>query len=624
MRTALTLLLLASATTVSAAEKGAGTESRAWLSESSTPVSVLPNAREPLPVQEVIEAQSLLLHDPVTGVWGIPVPRLGDPDYAPDNVNYTGKVPDSALTLPARVFLPNGLIDRTRPCILMTNGYGVDDRAPENSPKDGRLIEQMAAQDYTAIVVALRQSSSDPQSRQIGVNGYYSHYGEDGVAVINDIVRRFGCGMEKDDPKSAKVGMVGASLLGGSQWAVVAQPDYPAALKAIAPDSAGITHNSYASLWFPGGMLPGPLRITRPGRELGSIYPKHRDYDAYWAERQISSGQLRAAASRRLALLMTGGWDEYNTPGNIDSYEAFEALSGPTNKRMIISPTGHTMPAALYRPLVIDWMDRWVKGTDRKDEQPAVFLFVRGAEQWRAEKAWPIPDTQTFTLGLSSRRSRTIASRNDGSLVSGSVGNGPSARYDYEPDAGPFLRVMVSQSVQGENSLRLTGDMAREEAQVTTWTSAALSHASEITGSPVLSFWATSTTTDADFVVSLTQVSPSGESRQIVQGYLNGPRQNFARPDPVITPPVPLVPGQPRQFTIRLAPTATVVPAGYRLRLSIAGGAEIGVGNDGKPQHQPQGPGKNSQSFSVEILQSGGYPATLALPIIGTLPAFSR
>ena len=321
---------------------------------------------------------------------------------------------------------------------------------------------------------------------------------------------------------------------------------------------------------------------------------------------------------------MTGGWDEYNTPGNIDSYEAFEALSGPTNKRMIISPTGHTMPAALYRPLVIDWMDRWVKGTDRQDEQPAVLLFVRGAEQWRAEKAWPIPDTQNFRLGLSPRRSGTIASRNDGSLVSGNGGNGPSANYDYDPATGPFLRVMVSQSVQGENSLRLTGDMVPEEAQVITWTSAAFSKPAEITGNPVLSFWATSTTSDADFVVSLTQVSPDGKSQQIVQGYLNGPRQGYARPDPVIAPPVPLVPGQPRLFTIRLAPAATVVPSGYRLRLSIAGGAEIGVGNDGKPQRQPQGPGKSGQPFSVQILQSAKYQAKLALPIIGTLPAFSR
>jgi hypothetical protein len=183
---------------------------------------------------------------------------------------------------------------------------------------------------------------------------------------------------------------------------------------------------------------------------------------------------------------------------------------------------------------------------------------------------------------------------------------------------------MVSQSVQGDNSLRLTGDMSPQESQVVTWTSAAFSMPTEITGSPVLSFWATSTTTDADFVVSLTQVSPDGKSQQIVQGYLNGPRQGYARPDPVIAPPVPLVPGQPRQFTIRLTPTAMVIPAGYRLRLSIAGGAEIGVGNDGKPQRQPQGPGKNSQSFSVEILQSAGHPATLALPIIGSLPAFSH
>jgi putative CocE/NonD family hydrolase len=348
-------------------------------------------------------------------------------------------------------------------------------------------------------------------------------------------------------------------------------------------------------------MLPGPLRITRPGHELSDVYPAHRELDAYWQERQISAAQLRAVASRRLALLMTGGWDEYNTPGNLDGYEQYRALSGPTYKRMVIAPTGHTTPGWLYRPLVNAWMDQFVKGTPPAGNAPPVILYIRGAERWRAEAGWPIPDTRYVSLKL------------------GAAHSGPAV-YDYDPDRGPFLHVMISQSVAEGNTRRLISDQRQDEARVATWTTAPLQSATEITGNAVIEFWASSSIDDADFVASLSQVAPDGTSRQIVQGYLNGPREAYTRSDPASAAPQPLVPGQPRRFTLRLLPTATVVPAGTRLRLSIGGGADIGIGNDGKPQNQPQGPGKNPRAFRVSILQDGAHPAALTLPIIGTVP----
>lgn len=616
-------LILVSAPAL-AAPIAAGTAGRAWLAEEQTPVSRMVAAPTG-PAIPVADGQNGLLHDATTGVWGLPVPRLGDFDYAADNRFYTGVVPAGPLVLPARVFSPDGRIDRTRPCLLIANGYGVDDRAPENRGNDGPIFDALVPRGYTGVLVALRQASSDPPNRQIGTNGYYSHYGEDGVAIINEMVRRLGCGMVKDDPRTARIGMLGASLVGGAQWAVVARADFPAALRAIAPDVAGINLLSYSTLWFPGGMLPGPLRLTRPGREFGEIFPAHRDFDSYWRERQLSRGQLQAAASRRLALLMTGGWDEYNTPGNLESYVEFRALAGLTMKQLVISPTGHTTPAWLYRPLVAQWMDWHVRGVAPSQAPAPVQIYIQGAERWRAETAWPIPDTKTVTLTLSPCHSGTIDSRNDGSMLGkpgrcGASGN-MYAAFDFDPENGPFLHVMISQSVTKGNSRRLTDDQSPDERRVATWTSPANTTATEITGNAVLDFWAASSINDADFVASLSMVAPDGTSRQIVQGYLNGPRAAYARPDADMAPPVPLEPGVARRFSLKLLPTAMVVPAGYRLRLTLAGGADVGRGVDGEPQRQPQGPGKNPRAFSVRILQDNAHRATLSLPIIGDVPA---
>ncbi len=610
-------LLAATVNVAHAGQIGAGTENRQWLQGDATPVALLPGTTAALPVAELHEDNSGLTRDPVTGIWGIPVPRLGDPDYAPGNLGYTGVVRDAPLVLPARVYAPHGRIDRAAPCILITNGYGV------GNGDGAALLREFSAHGYTSIEVALRQASSEPQHRQIGVNGYYSHYGADGVAIINELVRRYGCGMTGGNPNTAKVGMVGASLLGGSQWAVVSRPDYPAALKAIVPDSPGIHHKTYSTLWYPGGMLPGPMRVARPGQELSANYPAHRDFDAYWNDLQLSSAQLRAAASRRLAVLFTGGWYEYNTPGNLDAYVAFNALSGPTNKRLVVAPSAHTLPDWLYRPLAIQWMARWLKDETTDAAQPPVLLYIRGADRWRAEQSWPITDATTVTLALSPKHSGTIDSRNDGSLTpAGNMINGVPAQYDYDPVAGPFLHVMVP----GGTVLRETADrdtpvynspgfirnMAGDDRKTVTWTSAALTQPMEIAGNPVLRFWASSSIDDADFVASLTDVAPDGSSALIIQGYLNGPREAYTRPDPLIAPPTPLTPGVPRQFTLRLNPTAYVVPAGHRIRIAIAGGAELAL-----DQRQAQGPGRNPRSFTVNILQTREKRPSLELPVIG-------
>jgi putative CocE/NonD family hydrolase len=424
--------------------------------------------------------------------------------------------------------------------------------------------------------------------------------------------------------------MVGASLLGGSQWAVANQSNYPAALKAIAPDSPGINYKTYSTLWYPGGMLPGAMRVGRPGQEFGNNFPAHRNYDAFWDDLQTSTNQLRSAASRGLALLLTGGWYEYNSPGNLDGYAAYTSLSGIANKRLVVAPSGHTMPNWLYRALAIDWMARWLKGERNRAEQPLVLLYIRGVDRWRAEQTWPIADAKTVTLFLSPIKSGTIASRNDGSLLAVVAGNNPPAKFSYDPVSGPFLQVMVGAVgppargggpplAQGPEALGanpphpFAANMAPGDQETVTWTSMALNTAMEITGNPVLKFWATSSIDDADFVASLTDVAPDGGAKFIIQGYLNGPREAYTRADPIIAPPTPLVPGIAREFRLRMLPTTYVVPAGHRIRIAIAGGADVAPG-----QGQAQGPGKNGSAFEVAILQSAGKVPILELPVIGT------
>jgi putative CocE/NonD family hydrolase len=54
-----------------------------------------------------------------------------------------------------------------------------------------------------------------------------------------------------------------------------------------------------------------------------------------------------------------------------------------------------------YASTVLEWMDRYMKGVPNDAEKdPAVRIFVMGANRWRTADSWPIPGTSADTLYL--------------------------------------------------------------------------------------------------------------------------------------------------------------------------------------------------------------------------------
>jgi uncharacterized protein len=154
---------------------------------------------------------------------------------------------------------------------------------------------------------------------------------------------------------------------------------------------------------------------------------------------------------------------------------------------------------------------------------------------------------------------------------------------------------------------RPVNDQLAVEKKVLTWTTTTLLVATEVTGYPHVSLWASSSTNDGDMVFSLNDVAPDGTSTQVIQGYLNVPHQAS------LSDPKPLVPDQAQKIDVDLLPTAYVFQPGHRLRLALAGAASVA---DGLPF--PQGPGPNPAAFTWTVMQDAEHPATLTLPIVGT------
>ncbi|HEY0393537.1 MAG TPA: CocE/NonD family hydrolase [Candidatus Elarobacter sp.] len=192
----------------------------------------------------------------------------------------------------------------------------------------------------------------------------------------------------------------------------------------------------------------------------------------------------------------------------------------------------------------------YLKGEDTLRDWPRVRLQVRHFDRFeeRHEDAWPIPRTRWTKLYLD-LHTRTLR---------------------HEP---------VSETA------RIAYDASRETL---TFTSPPLEEETEITGPLAARLFVSSETTDADVFVVLRAFGPDGEEvvfqgaidphTPLAQGWL---RASHRALDPALTTEYrpyhthavhePLVPTEPVQLDIELWPTSVVLPAGYRLGLTVRG-----------------------------------------------------
>ena len=470
------------------------------------------------------------------------------------------------------------------PCVLMADGYGRSSRTGQGM--EGPLLD-IATRGYAVLHLSLRGSGLSE-----GSNDLYGHYGEDGYDAVEWMARQPWC--------NGRVGMVGASLLGIAQWLTAREG--PPSLRAIVPEVA--CGDCYWQLWYPGGMLPGPGRQARqllPG--AASEYAaalEHRDDDSWWRARSVLAGDAAAIAARGVAAFIAGGLEDYITPANIRTYEQFSAPGA--HKRLFLGPYAHGWHTAFIQELQVQWLDHWLKGVaNGADTAPRVIIYVEGANRWRAEDDWPLADAHPTALHLSAQHSFTIASRNDGALTLQAPAGGAPAVLPYVPGQGPFLPALLGG--RGRPAI----DQAPDEAQALTWTSMPLPLATEVTGTPRLTFWAAASAPDADVVAQIADVAPDGSARQVTQGFLNLPHAADR------AAPRPLVPGQAQRFELETDPVAYVFQSGHRIRIALAGGAKPAPG-----QVFPQGPGQLPAPFELTVRQDGDHPSTLDLPVVGT------
>lgn len=417
---------------------------------------------------------------------------------------------------------------------------------------------------------------------------------------------------------NGRVGMLGASYLAGTQFAVAPLRDRR--LVALNPQfmSGDLWRQAYYSngafslaltfSWLAlevGGrtsdasLTPvydqGPFLRELPLLTLDEKYGvrsrsyrdmvRHYRDDAYWKSMDFR----RQLGRSRVPFLFTSGWYDYYPGEGFRNYRALLDSSAPTalkrSHRVIVGPYTHGFlggnaclgqvnfgPDALKEN---DAPNRWLlcllKGRRAADFMRApIRLFVMGVNRWRDEYEWPLRRTRFARFYLRSG-GRANSLLGDGALVTKPPTDESVDRYAYDP-ANPVPTLGGNHSVGPYNpglyEICLPGPYDQRPIErrddVLVYTSEPLSADLEITGPVVVKLYAATSARDTDFVARLTDVHPDGRSINLTEGILRARFRGGRYRNPRLVPP-----GAVQEYEIELQPTSNVFFKGHSIRLDI-------------------------------------------------------
>jgi len=289
----------------------------------------------------------------------------------------------------------------------------------------------------------------------------------------------------------------------------------------------------------------------------------------YWRERDIDYEKIEVPI-----YLGAAG----HRPG---PFNHWHELKGP--KKLIFFPPSYTdRPYYQISWEQLRWFDYWLKGIDTGImDEPAVKMFVRGADEWIMADDFPIPSTRFIPFNLHENSSLCEIEP---------WPKAASASYDDAPNNRGSLKYYSPPMVEN----------------------------TEMAGPIVLNLYASCRGGDMNFFISLWDADPDGQETRLTQGYLKASHRELDEkkskpwlPYHTHTNPQALVPEQVYDFSIALNPTANLFKPGHRIVLKISS-------SDDEPENLFQVGHEHLLSQTpntIKVYHNAEYPSHLLLPI---------
>jgi putative CocE/NonD family hydrolase len=310
-------------------------------------------------------------------------------------------------------------------------------------------------------------------------------------------------------------------------------------------------------------------------------FVKHPDYDTFWTK--ISA--LVNIPNPTIPILHIGGYyDQEDINGPQEMYQKLEKNDSLNRNFIILGPWSHGFWGApkldslgkisfgMNVNLVFNqhqkaWFDYWLKDIGDGKFSEAV-CFQTGSNTWKTYDKWPITKTGTNNLYINADYTAGFTKPDNG-----------NARITYVSDPAkpvPYRTQPIEPTYADGSRWNLwhvdDQRFAASRPDVAVFRTTALTSDLTVTGKIIAHIFASTSGTDADFVVKLIDVYPDADTQQLqMSGYqlpvamevLRGRfRKSFSNPSP-------LIPGKPEEFTIDLHNINHTFRSGHKMMIQV-------------------------------------------------------
>jgi predicted acyl esterase len=380
------------------------------------------------------------------------------------------------------------------------------------------------------------------------------------------------------------------------------------------------THSLYRDLLMPGGisnlgpaagvmlligapaLLQAGDRISDPASGLALLLGlltagleggfAHPTLDTWWQERQFRGN------ANDIPTLVIDGFFDVESRGAFEGYQELRS----TGAHLLVVGAHDGAPVGTDNgvPEANAWLDHYVRGVENGVEKhPRVeMLLSRGDREdylagdftRRTAEDWPVPGTEWTALSLSSARSRSATSLNDGSLVKSTPTKRVAQSYVSVPSI-PLVTDPATIALLGAGGLNalttaapLLTDMTLADLVGLTYTTAPLTDDVASAGPLALRVTLSTTAPGTGIWAVLSDVGPNGVGHPLTAGRLNTDFPNVVEAKSVkdaqgrIVQPFgdfakasPAKPLAFRPYQVEFWPVGNVFEKGHRIRVTIVG-----------------------------------------------------
>lgn len=520
------------------------------------------------------------------------------------------------VRLHAQVWRPKGVTEPL-PILMTRSPYGFTRERIETGLSEGGAYAELAADKFIFVFQDIRG--------RFGSEGEFVNLrplksAPDGIDEATDTYDSIDWLVKQLPANNGKVGVFGVSYGGWTAAVATAEP-HPA-LKAVTSQASpedmfigdDFLHNGafrldYAWSWVSALETDGRTMTifdfgtddaydwylkqgelaTMDRRELGRTMPSwqnfvsHPNYDDFW--RASRTSQMMPAKVAVPNLIVAGWWDQEDFYGPMTIYANQEKGDARGLNYLVVGPWNHggwrgegssygpfelgSATGAWFRTAVeLPWFRYWLKGEGTLD-QPEALVFQSGTNRWQRLSRWPAADSEARNLYFHGNGTLSFEPPATDEGVSRFVSD-PADPVPYRDRAvlKPFLAPGSTWSTW------IADDQSpfAERDDVLFWQTEPLNEDVTVAGNIAARLFASTTGSDADWVVKLIDVYPSdagtpqalrGRQRMIANDVFRGRfRESYERPSAI-------APGRVLEYRIDLHSASHVFRKGHRIAVQV-------------------------------------------------------